>query len=639
MKTKLFIKNTNQVINLAVKPFAAGGEGELYDLLQSEEDMPLVAKLFYPHKRTAEKAAKIDYLISNPPAISFGKGQNPVAWPQKSLVDEQGNFVGFLMPKVAGEKLEILCAAKLPKYLGSAWQKLKLGKEEAVRLRLKVCYNIAVAVNMLHQTDTYVLVDLKPDNILIQNSGLVSLVDMDSIEVIEDQKTIFAATVATPEYTPAEYYHGVKPGQKKINTSWDNFSMAVIFYRLLYGIHPYAATSKGRYQNMTDLGDKIKAGLFVHNPNSADVLAVVPPPHLAYRQSYFKLKIIFEKAFLATANNPQTRPTARDWIRVLTFHPYISNGRKLPSQLLDSSIINSEEWNQLIVQNILRNEGEESRPHLPNTKALQAVVKAGFLKSWTAKILDAWFFDVQNEINKLREKQYSLYSERSILRKQKKKLDNEFLLLKLVETKREKKFLEKNKTEIERAKKEITKRLEPYVLHIKTKDIQAKKWIEEEALLLQKTELNYWQKIKNNPSLEAIKGGTIGQKIKTLNNQKNKSDIKNIASLMEQLLTLEKSYQQALEAVRIDFDRKHQKMALEIKKDYAEIEKKLQAAVFLIRNQISTEAKIFVQNNKKIKQKLRLKIADIQLVNEKTVRIEEEIKRIKEELFLLKKQK
>ncbi len=91
-----------QIVVLTDK-IAAGGESELF-LIQNMRDT--VAKRFLPQYRTDKKRDKINYLIQHNPAQI---GDNDVIWPTHTLW-ENGLFIGFLMPKAQGEKLELFCS-------------------------------------------------------------------------------------------------------------------------------------------------------------------------------------------------------------------------------------------------------------------------------------------------------------------------------------------------------------------------------------------------------------------------------------------------------------------------------------------------------------------------------------------------
>ncbi|MCP4439856.1 MAG: hypothetical protein GY810_13005 [Aureispira sp.] len=335
-------KYSNQYLELEPKPFASGGEGVLHKIKAPANMRGLVAKIYHPNKLTANREQKINYLYKNKP-LEYKKGEHTtVVWVVDVLYGTNG-FVGFLMPFVEGDKLALLTLGKLPRKVSPKWKRFAFSNPQSEKLRLKLCFNIAAAIYQTHSTNQYILVDLKPDNIITQPNGLVSLVDMDSVEVIQNGKSIFDAPVATPEYTPPEHYQKTYAIDPTTSTSWDNFSMAVIFYQLLFGIHPFAASSLPPYENLTSLHQKIEKGLFIHNPTIQDVFSVIPPPHQRFKKMEPALQQLFIRCFVGGERSPETRPSAEEWCSVfasilnLSVDGIISN--RMPSSLIDFEVM------------------------------------------------------------------------------------------------------------------------------------------------------------------------------------------------------------------------------------------------------------------------------------------------------------
>jgi serine/threonine protein kinase len=310
------LHKSNEDIRLVPKHFAGGGEGNLYRIQYPSRLAPhFIVKLYHPHKLSTQRANKLRYLMDHPPA-DFADGQGPpaVVWVYDIVEDDQAKVVGFMMPLVRGDKLELLTSLKIPKKASSAWQRFAFGQPKANYYRLRLAFNIAVAIQQVHSSEKYVLVDLKPDNIIAQANGIIALVDMDSVEVVENGESIFDAPVATPEYTPPEHYIkdqlGFDPTE---NQAWDRFSLAVIFYKLFFGIHPFAGANKAPYDHCLTLEQKIEAGLFVHAPNQAEFMAVTPPPHRQFEELDEGLKALFMRAFVDGHHDPEARPTAEEW--------------------------------------------------------------------------------------------------------------------------------------------------------------------------------------------------------------------------------------------------------------------------------------------------------------------------------------
>jgi len=315
MTKKFYLKYNKETIKLDSKPFAGGGEGDLYKIAAPKKYKGYVAKIYHEHKRTALREAKIQYLIQHPPAGLTEK--SAIVWIKDSLYDDAFQFMGFIMPFVRGKKLEVLCLGKLPRKLNREWSRFDLRVPEALNYRLRICFNLAVAIYQVHATNNYVLVDMKPDNIIIQPNGLVAIVDTDSVEVIENGKAIYPAPVATPEYTPPEFYRNEYRKSDTVGESWDRFGLAVIFYKLLFGIHPYAASCHPPYDGLVSLDDKIKHGLFVHSGNKAKHFRITPPPHAKFTALDIRLQQLFIDCFEAGHATPNIRPTANEWCAAL----------------------------------------------------------------------------------------------------------------------------------------------------------------------------------------------------------------------------------------------------------------------------------------------------------------------------------
>lgn len=340
MPKKVRLGDSNEVIQLDKKPFAAGGEGELYRVVSPTTYRQSVVKLYFKDKRTEKQATKIQYLIENPPNIVNQGGHQSIIWVVDSVL-EDNEFAGFLMPLAEGAKLEILCTKKLPKGFRTKWSRFDLRNSEARDLRLKICFNIAAAVYQIHKTQKYVLVDLKPDNIIINPNGLISIVDIDSVQVTKNGEMQYPARVATPEFSPPEYFNDeAKPGKHTIFETWDRFSLAVIFYKMLFGIHPYAGTGKPPYDKFVNLQDKIKHGQFVHSPTKKANFAVIPPPHQAFNELPIHIQNLFIRCFDYGHQNVYDRPSANEWCWGMTPRPPLINLRKLPSALLPMKAVN-----------------------------------------------------------------------------------------------------------------------------------------------------------------------------------------------------------------------------------------------------------------------------------------------------------
>ncbi|WBM74819.1 protein kinase domain-containing protein [Saprospira grandis] len=367
-KITLFLSETKEALSLAPEAFASGGEGSLFRILSPEKYSDRVAKIYHPHKRTAEKLAKLELLIKDP----LGQGEEGFApsfiWPQAILQNEKEEQIGVMMPLAQGKKLELLCLPKLPKKIDGAWKRLAFDQEGNQKLRLKIAFNLANAIRQLQAKKKYVLVDLKAENILVQPNGQIAIVDVDSLQ-ISDGEQFFKAAVATPEYSAPEYYQS--PKIKRFEASWDNFALAVILYKLFLGIHPFAASAKGEYAKRVSLHEKIEAKLYVHHPKAKEWLQFLPPPHKKYHELPQGLQNLFAKTFVAGLDQPEKRASPEDfcyqllqaiggWTLIISFEEQKILERSKALQLADKTqIFTAFQPQEVEIEEVLPNAARE----------------------------------------------------------------------------------------------------------------------------------------------------------------------------------------------------------------------------------------------------------------------------------------
>lgn len=310
---KTVYTSTGIRINLEDTPLATpGGEGAVYRVLGGYSLPNCCVKIYHADKRSNERRNKIAYMSSNPPA-NLITDNYVICWPLESIYDTSRNFVGFIM-KLAftnSESLYILTLPDIPPKFLPKWQKFERTKADAVELRLKVCVNIAIAVHAIHGVRNYAMVDYKPQNLLISLTGKVSVTDVDSFQIAGSATTHHHAAVCTPEYAPPESLN-INLERQFVDQAWDRFSIAVSFYELLFGLHPFAATTGGPYTEHTETGQKIKNGLFVHGSGSR-FLTKIPPPHQNFDKLPSNIRHLFMLTFEGGHNNPLNRPTAEQW--------------------------------------------------------------------------------------------------------------------------------------------------------------------------------------------------------------------------------------------------------------------------------------------------------------------------------------
>ena len=332
------LKDTqNEEVVLFDKPIGRGGEGNVYEIKSPEKYQDFVLKLYHEKERTKIRELKIIYLLANRPDI---KDNLSVIWPEE-LVYSEDKFVGFLMPKVKNAiDLTSLCTLNLPYKLDEQWHYLyDRNKPLSLNKRLEICQRLANTINQIHKSGKYVLVDLKPENIKVTVTGQISIIDIDSIEVIPYQKVIFPADKTSPEYSP--------PERKELNlksdylpVQWDLFSLGIVFYKILFGLHPYAGSCIYPFDKLRLLEEKIQQGLFPMGANS-DYFSVIPEPHKNFETAPEVIQNLFLACFDDAFSSPEKRPDAEQWSDVFRTSFFTS---AFPYKYVDSKPAKIRRW-------------------------------------------------------------------------------------------------------------------------------------------------------------------------------------------------------------------------------------------------------------------------------------------------------
>ena len=92
--------------------------------------------------------------------------------------------------------------------------------------------------------------------------------------------------------------------------------MAVVFYKLLFGLHPFSVSGKDEYKNLDTLADKIQAGLFPFGQKSKQI-EVIPPPHQNFEILSKELKNLFIQTLDKYLFESDLRPEAEKWKKAL----------------------------------------------------------------------------------------------------------------------------------------------------------------------------------------------------------------------------------------------------------------------------------------------------------------------------------
>jgi serine/threonine protein kinase len=291
--------NTGQSITLG-KEIASGGEGIVWQTNRNG----YVAKI-YQKLPNFELVQKLEMMVASPPRepnshlnhISF-------AWPKSLLKDANGNCVGFLMPAIANAK------QLLDVYNPQRRKQQKL--EVDWRFLHTTALNIASIIQAIH-AEGYVLGGMKPQNILVNNRALPSIIDTDSFQVRHFiTNEVYRCGVGSEGFTPPELI-GKDFSTIDQTQVHDRFRIAVIIYHLLFGETPF----KGKYMGTGDAPEPeelIRRGLWLYEPNNL----IQPVANtISLNIVHPEVQQCFLKCFNNGHTQPNLRPSAADWVKAL----------------------------------------------------------------------------------------------------------------------------------------------------------------------------------------------------------------------------------------------------------------------------------------------------------------------------------
>ena len=301
--TTLYRRSNGQPLTMREDSLiGSGGEGSIYAL----DELPdLVAKVYLRPSRSI--GPKLTLMVDNPPEMPAGSGHVSIAWPVDTLCDTLPtggeNIVGFLMPRIgSGPPVNhcyspIVRRQKFPHY--------------NYKHLCAVAINIAIAVNAIH-AQNYVIGDLNETNVMVNENGLVTLIDTDSFQVIDrSDGTVFRSPVGKAEYTPAELQgHSFEKVDR--DQHHDRFGLGVLIFQLLMeGRHPYIGRYTGQGEPPT-IENNIARGNFIHSQNRI-VPFVDGPGYMPWDTLNESVRDLFRLCFETGYDRRIVRPTPAMW--------------------------------------------------------------------------------------------------------------------------------------------------------------------------------------------------------------------------------------------------------------------------------------------------------------------------------------
>ncbi len=263
-----------------------------------------LAKIY--HSPTPERVQKLAVMIAHkPPEPNSHLHHISFAWPESALKNNRGDCVGFLMPEIKGGK----------ELINIYNPQLRQRENIAVDWRFlhTTAMNIASVIEALH-TAGYVLGDIKPQNIMVNDRALPSIIDTDSFQVKNPNNgKVYRCLVGSEGYTPPELI-GKDFNSFQQTEIHDRFRLGVIIYQLLFGgNNPFHGKWNGAAET-PDINELIRQGLWLYSPNSLmAAVAKTIPMEIVHPQ----IQECFLRCFNDGHKNPNFRPTAKEWVQAL----------------------------------------------------------------------------------------------------------------------------------------------------------------------------------------------------------------------------------------------------------------------------------------------------------------------------------
>jgi len=306
------------------KKINEGGEGEIYEV---SGDPDKVAKIYHPNRlkdiEGEEKEKKLRYMVAHPPPnceeFIRGRSHYNLTWPLDILLNERGQFCGFLMPKIRGSYpiLHLFTLKEREKIYE------KTGIQFSYKFLLRVASNLSQVVANLHAAN-YVIGDINEQNILFNKDALVTILDVDSFQVTAPNGAFWPCPVGKYEYTHPNILKELLASGKSYRDirrfpAHDVFGMAVIIFRLLMeGWHPFQGvlpTEPARIEEM------IEKGIFVYAKAIKSAHQVTPPPASPdYSHIYPDLGRLFNRTFLKGYEDIHKTPSAKLFEIALSYY-------------------------------------------------------------------------------------------------------------------------------------------------------------------------------------------------------------------------------------------------------------------------------------------------------------------------------
>lgn len=312
-----------EVIELSDKVLGKGGQGSVYKITTQGYENYCV-KIYKSADSASKSFDRITYMIQNPPDNIMGNSAFRICWPVAFAYDSDKKFIGYIMPLAFPNSRDLkILEIYNPKPIAQQsrykkypeWHnKYELNDTVGIQNRMKMLCNWAIAIHCIHETQKYVIIDLKPENVMATATGKISIIDTDSFQISENNRILFSGPAYTAAYFPPEgKLH--KQQNAAFPRTCDYFAAAVVFYKILTGVHPYGGTNLlPPYDTLETEEECIREGLFAYG-NKKQYIKF--PTGLNLQNNFKNLPLLVQQLFIrAFDSDINQRPTMEEWGRL-----------------------------------------------------------------------------------------------------------------------------------------------------------------------------------------------------------------------------------------------------------------------------------------------------------------------------------
>lgn len=271
--------------------------GEAVVFRHAERDDVLVKLHHRPGEALQDKLAHLVACAPDDPSLD--PRRRNFAWPISTVRNAAGMAVGCILPTVPG--------ARSLTALGNPKLRARRAAEMDWHFLHAVAANVAFLFDCLHDQGI-VIGDVRPENILIDDRALATLIDCDSVQFTDGDAALHLCPVGSEGFTAPEWI-GRRFKEAPRGVEADRFGLAVLLFQLLTGAHPWTGEWMGGGEPPSrDV--LIRHGDWPFKPGARlrPIPGMVTPDDLAPG-----LAALFRRAFIAGIRDPDARPSAAEW--------------------------------------------------------------------------------------------------------------------------------------------------------------------------------------------------------------------------------------------------------------------------------------------------------------------------------------